>query len=74
MMESVTCNRLSWRLNELAKASGLSVPFLRKEMSAGRLKVRKVGAAVIVLDEDARAFLSGEGNQQNLATASAVAA
>jgi hypothetical protein len=73
---NVTLDRLAWRLNELAKASGLSVPFLRKEAYCGRLKTRKVGNAVIVLDEDARSFLKGEGNesQPEQATAGAVAA
>lgn len=66
MLQTPVTARLSWRLNELAKASGLSVPFLRKEAADGRLRVRKVGAAVIVLDEDARAFLRGEGNQEQV--------
>lgn len=64
--------RLSWRLAELATASGLSLPFLRKEAAGGRLRIRKIGAAVIVLDEDARAFLSGgSSDKQDLTTESA---
>jgi hypothetical protein len=58
--QMIVINRLSWRLDQLARASGLSIPFLRKEARFGRLKTRKVGAAVIVLDEDARRFLAGD--------------
>lgn len=60
----------------MAKATGLSLPFLRKAARDGDLKVRKVKGAVIVLDEDARAFLAGErvtGQKNAEATASAVA-
>lgn len=58
-MQDTVTERLSWRLDQLARASGLSVPFLRKEARFGRLKTRRVGTAVIVLDEDARQFLAG---------------
>lgn len=52
--------RLSWRLAELAKATGLSLPFLRKAAASGKLRTKKIGSAVIVLDQDARDFLSME--------------
>ena len=55
-----TTPRLSWRLAELADASGLSIKFLRVQAKIGNLKTRKVGTAVIVLDEDAKAFLRGQ--------------
>lgn len=58
---SATKTRLSWRLNELSEATGLSVPFLRNEARAGNLKTRKLGGAVIVLDDDVRRYLTGEG-------------
>lgn len=51
--------KLAYRLSELAQASGLSVPFLRKEARAGRLKIRKVGGAVIVKACDVDEFLNG---------------
>ncbi len=63
MIEKIT-PRLSWRLAELAAASGLSIPFLRKMIAEGRLKIRRVGSAVIILDEDARAFLAGKNEAQ----------
>jgi len=63
MSQLNSTERLSWRLNQLAKASGLSVPFLRNEVKAGRLKIRRIGKAIIVLDADARQFLSGESGE-----------
>jgi len=57
--------RLAWRLAQLSTASGLSVPFLRKEAKLGNLKTQKRGGAVIVLDEDARAYLAGEKAAQS---------
>jgi hypothetical protein len=56
--------RLSWRYSELSEASGLSVPYLRLQARIGKLKTRKLsGGAVVILGEDARAFLAGESNE-----------
>ena len=55
---SVNSPRLSWRLAELSQATGLSLPFLRKEARLGRLQTKKIGGAVIVLDSDARSYLN----------------
>ena len=63
--------RLSYRLKELSQASGLSLPFLRKEARDGKLRTRKVGGAVIVLAEDARRYLTGEIGQETDATKTA---
>ena len=57
--------RLSWRLAQLSRATGLSLPFLRKEARLGRLATRKLGGAVIVLDTDARAYLAGNNAPNN---------
>jgi hypothetical protein len=62
LINANSTERLSWRLAEFSRASGLSLPFLRKQAREGKLPVRKVGGAVIVLDNDARAYLAGEGN------------
>ncbi len=40
MKENQPQPRLAWRLFELAGATGLSIPFLRKEAAEGRLKAR----------------------------------
>lgn len=55
--------RLSYRLNEVAQATGLSLPFLRKEAREGKLKTRKIGGAVIVLTEDLLTYLKGDDSK-----------
>lgn len=49
--------RLAWGLIDISKQTGLSVSFLRKEIKAGRLAVRKFGRRVLVRDEDLRLYL-----------------
>ena len=68
MIKTTMPERLAWRLSELAQASGLSVPFLRKEAREGNLKTRKIGGAVIVLAEDARAYLAGSASNDTAAS------
>jgi excisionase family DNA binding protein len=57
--------RMAWGLSEISEFTGLSVAFLRSEVRAGRLPVRKFGRRVLVKDEDLRAYLergsAGEG-------------
>jgi excisionase family DNA binding protein len=54
--EPVT-RRAAWSLAEIAKQTGLSLGFLRNEVRAARLPIRKFGRRVLVLDEDLRAYL-----------------
>jgi hypothetical protein len=44
--------RRAWRLSEIADAYGLSLNFVKKERRLGKLRVTRVGTAVIVLNED----------------------
>jgi hypothetical protein len=44
--------RRAWRLGELARAYGVSVPFLRLEAARGRLRIRRLGRSIIVMTED----------------------
>ncbi|HYX28981.1 MAG TPA: helix-turn-helix domain-containing protein [Pyrinomonadaceae bacterium] len=53
-----TLPRLAWGLSEVSNATGLSVPFLRAEVRAGRLPVRRFGRRVLIRDEDLKAYLS----------------
>ncbi len=53
-------NRLSWRVDEVAKATGLSSQFIWKQITLDKLKVRKIGRCVLVLDEDLKIYLKGE--------------
>jgi excisionase family DNA binding protein len=51
-METIeTSKRLTWGLAEIADSTGLSVAFLRNEVRAGRLPVRKFGRRVLVKDD-----------------------
>lgn len=50
-------SRLAWGLAEISKHTGLSVSFLRKEIRAGHLSVKRFGRRVLVRDEDLRLYL-----------------
>ncbi len=58
-MESYTTSqRMAWGLGEISEFTGLSVPFLRNEVRAGRLAVRKFGRRILVRDEDLQRYLA----------------
>ena len=50
--------KLAWSLIEISKQTGLSVSFLRKEIRAGRLPIKRFGRRVLVLDADLNAYLN----------------
>ena len=52
--------RLAWRLEEIAESTGLSIPFLRKEIRNLNLRAKKRGRCVIVMDSDLKAYLDAE--------------
>lgn len=52
-----TLPRLAWGLIEVSECTGLSVAFLRAEVRAGRLPVRRFGRRVLVRDEDLKDYL-----------------
>jgi excisionase family DNA binding protein len=63
MEQVLTSQRLSWGLAEISESTGLSVAFLRNEVRAGRLPVRRFGRRVLVRDEDLRVYLDrGSGS------------
>jgi excisionase family DNA binding protein len=53
-----TLHRLAWGLSQISECTGLSVPFLRAEVRAGRLPVRRFGRRVLVRDEDLKDYLA----------------
>jgi excisionase family DNA binding protein len=57
MNKDITTRRIAWSLSEIARQTGLSLGFLRNEVRAARLPIRKFGRRVLVLDEDLRAYL-----------------
>lgn len=50
-------NRRSYRIPEVAEATGLSIGMVRKEIEVGRLHKVKIGRAVVVLAEDLERWL-----------------
>jgi hypothetical protein len=52
-----TLQRLAWGLSDISGSTGLSVAFLRAEVRAGRLPVRRFGRRVLVRDEDLKVYL-----------------
>jgi excisionase family DNA binding protein len=60
-----TSTRLAWGLNEVSECTGLSVAFLRAEVRAGRLPVRRFGRRVLVRDEDLKLYLSQSSQRES---------
>jgi excisionase family DNA binding protein len=57
-MDSYTTSpRMAWGLGEVAEFTGLSLGFLRNEVRAGHLPIRRFGRRVLVRDEDLKAYL-----------------
>ncbi len=63
-----TLPRLAWGLSEVSTATGLSVPFLRAEVRAGRLPVRRFGRRVLIRDEDLKDYLSRGSERERACT------
>lgn len=57
MTKSVTEGRMAWSVSETSLTTGLSPGFIRKEIKAGRLRARRAGRRVLILDGDLRAYL-----------------
>jgi excisionase family DNA binding protein len=66
MEELTTLRRMAWGLGEVAEFTGLSLAFLRNEVRAGRLPVRRFGRRVLVRDEDLKTYLEkgSDGNHR----------
>lgn len=49
--------RQSFTIVEVASATGLSVPFVRKELSAGHITGKKFGRRILILKEELTRYL-----------------
>lgn len=59
---------MAYSVEEISSQTTLSKAFLRNEIRAGRLKVKRIGRRVLILHEDLKAFLNnGETADQELA-------
>ena len=52
--------RLAYSLDEVAKMTGLSVSFLRLEVTRGRLRASRAGRRVLVSANELRSYLEPE--------------
>jgi len=50
--------RIAWSIGEISEATGLSVGFLRGEVRANRLPMKKFGRRVLIMDEELQNYLS----------------
>jgi excisionase family DNA binding protein len=66
MDSNTTSQRMAWGLGDIAELTGLSIAFLRNEVRAGRLPVRRFGRRVLVRDEDLKTYIDrGSGHSDH---------
>ncbi len=58
--ESVTHSKLAYSVEEISEQTTLSKAFLRNEIRAGKLKVKRCGRRVLILKDDFMNYLNGE--------------
>ncbi len=61
---SVTENKLTYSVEELSEQTTLSKAFLRNEIRAGKLKVKRCGRRVLILKDDFMDYLNGENTDE----------
>lgn len=66
MSEAITSTKIAWSVLEVSQATGLSTPFLRREIKRGILPTKRFGRRVLILDSALQAYLNkgSEGNKQ----------
>lgn len=65
MHTNITTHRVAWSLQDISRATGLSLSFLRNDVRRGVLRVKRFGRRVLVLDEDLKAYLSEGSNKED---------
>jgi excisionase family DNA binding protein len=64
-MVTETKDRLAYSVEECAALTSISKAMLRKEIKAGRLKVKRAGRRVVILKDDFMNYLNeGENNDE----------
>lgn len=66
MIQSVTetQNRIAFSVEEISEQTTLSKAFLRNEIRAGKLKVKRCGRRVLILKDDFMDYLNGENKDE----------
>ena len=70
-MSTGAAEPLAYRIKEFARQIGVSERTIHREISAGNLKARKFRKIVVILAEDAKAYLENDEarNQETLTSA-----
>jgi excisionase family DNA binding protein len=63
VQESIT-SKMAYSVEEISEATTLSKAFLRNEIRAGKLKVKRCGRRVLILKDDFMNYLNGETNDE----------
>ncbi len=59
MIEDITnLKQMAYSIEEIARQTSLSKPFLRLEIKRGRLKAKHFGKRVLVLNQDLKNYLN----------------
>lgn len=61
-MMTETKDRLAYSVEECAALTSISKAMLRKEIKAGRLRVKRAGRRVLILKSDFMNYLNGATN------------
>lgn len=57
MSEAITSPKVAWSVQEVSKATGLSTPFLRREIKRGALPAQRFGRRVLIRDRVLQTYL-----------------
>lgn len=62
MLENISeqQNKLAYSVEQISEQTTLSKAFLRNEIRAGKLKVKRCGRRVLILKDDFMNYLNGE--------------
>ncbi len=66
MLEGITeqQNKLAYSVEQISEQTTLSKAFLRNEIRAGKLKVKRCGRRVLILKDDFMNYLNGENTDE----------
>lgn len=59
-MQNVTMQRKAYSIKTTAEQIDASVPFVRLEIRRGKLRAKKLGKKVVILDSDLETYLNGQ--------------
>ena len=65
MLEIITHKpKMAYSVEEISEQTTLSKAFLRNEIRAGKLKVKRCGRRVLILKDDFMNYLNGENKDE----------